>query len=148
MFGLDRTDLRHYCCTYNMKLPLHITYMKSPIADLYRWSWGRWRVSVTATAITNQIIEWLMMWLFNIGLEPYRAAPSRVSWQNCTSPSRPALTLKLIFSAGYRVNLGCMYVTIYSQSNKSAANNQESRVMQWYSVLSVEKEMIGSSKAR
>lgn len=31
-----------------------------------------------------------------------------------------------------------MYVTIYSQSNKSLANNQENRAMQGYSVLSAE----------
>ncbi len=47
----------------------HITYMNHLVADLYRWSWGRWRVSEarceTATTSTGHIfnVEQRAHWL-------------------------------------------------------------------------------------
>ncbi len=46
------------CCTYNMNNPHSI---HNPVADLYRWSWGRvaggFLKCATATANTSQVFE-------------------------------------------------------------------------------------------
>ncbi len=38
--GYDNVNVfgSSYCCCTN-------SILKEPVADLYRWSWGRWRVS-------------------------------------------------------------------------------------------------------
>ncbi len=48
-------------CKYNIHEITPIAYMNHLLADLYRWSWGRWRVSEarceTATKSTSHIFE-------------------------------------------------------------------------------------------
>ncbi len=99
VFGLGGIDLLRCCCKYNIygisphKCSLH----DHPIADLYRWSWGRWRVSEASTSMylnveqrahwllilerTNQLCRVVMMSLCQIVLD-YWTVSSRVSYQN------------------------------------------------------------------
>ncbi len=95
---------KYCCCTYNKWNNSHIWHTwNNPVTYLYRWSWGRWRVSEVRWNCNSkhwvlnveQQAHWLLIrnkthQLHHVNddimvsdwVKTYRAAPSRVSWQN------------------------------------------------------------------
>jgi len=91
MFGLRGIDLLRCCCcrasTRLVTTNIHNRKHELPVADLYRRSWGRWRVSESVLQTATQTltkylkVEQQAHWLL-IQQEPIRSAFYR-EWCDC-----------------------------------------------------------------